>query len=354
MRVFLLYKFNIKPGSYADYIRHAWLSFFSEQQYSISETGSFSKARKLALNTHNTVISMDASMQSVDFIQSLRLRSLIKKQRIKWTVQFTKSHFLSLPRIPQLIVPHDLLQLPAKFKLSPASYLAVSSEAEKEMAVQKWNLADDHVLVIQASAGNIYSPMPWTDKQSVKMKHMQGREYFLITAKGKTQASFLSFLKAFSGFKKWQHSSMKLAVSGSLTFAQTDDWKEKINSYRYREDVIVLKEEEEPLSTLLAGAYAFIHTPSQDNDVIPLLQSMQCQTPCISFATAPIKEYAGDAAVVIDNLNYEELSDKMILLYKDEIMRSRLIENGTQRMNVFTPENTRLSLQQIMQQSIGT
>ncbi len=133
---------------------------------------------------------------------------------------------------------------------------------------------------------------------------------------------------------------MKLVVRGKLYFTGTKEWNEKISSYRYRDDIVITNEwaSKEHIA-LLAGAYVFLHTPLLDSDVIPLLQTMQCETPCISFITDSVTEYADDAAILIDQNNYEQLGEKMILLYKDETLRSQLVEKGKQRAQHYTINN---------------
>ena len=343
----LLLQNKTKTDNYADFLLQLLLQSLSEQNYSVIKTDSFSKAKKINLQEGKVVIHIDFNKVKSPLFSKYKLHFLAKKQKIKWVVQVTDNKSIS-SRFPQLIISNNVEKLIAKKTPSSVSF-AVCSHIAKQKLIDTYNLQADNVWVIPAIAGSNFQPISWSDKQSVKMQYTQGREYFLADANGKTIDSFISLLKAFSIFKKWQHSSMKLVVRGKLYFTGTKEWNEKISSYKYRDDIVITNEwaNKEHIA-LLAGAYVFLHTPLPDSDVIPLLQAMQCETPCISFITDSITEYAHDAAVLIDQNNYEQLGEKMILLYKDETLRSQLVEKGKQWTQHYTIINALTHLKSAM------
>ncbi len=290
-----------------------------------------------AADHENEIIQKELDDDSFSFFRKLYLLYFIKKQKIQWLVQFADNDMLS-SRLPQLIIPINVEKIIIKKAVSLSVKWVVSSQWEKQQLMSLHPFIENNIFLVPASASSSFQPLSWSERQAVKMQYTQGKEYFIANAKSNTEATFTSLLKAFSAFKKWQHSSMKLVVCGKLSFTQTTEWKEKINSYKYRDDVVMISAEEETSIALLASAYAFLHTSPQQADVISLLEAMQCETPCLSFSTNDIKEYAGDAAILIDNNDYEQLSDKMILLYKDEALRSRLIEEGKKQAQLYTRE----------------
>ncbi len=259
-----------------------------------------------------------------------------------------------LSEIPQLIIPLDTNTFSNKKKLSSSANMAVCSQSEKQNLIEKYQLLTNNTQVIQAAADDVFQPVSWSEQQSVKMQHAQGREYFLITAEHKTLVSLLLLLKAFSGFKKWQHSSMKLIVAGTVLFAGQEEWQEKINTYKYRDDIVFLNAlTSRQYASVLAAAYAFVHTPDQNNDLMPLLQAIQCGAPAISFTTENIKEYFEEVVVLVATGNYDELKNKMILLYKDETLRSKLIESGFEKAKQYTKAEASSQLQDVIPKALS-
>jgi hypothetical protein len=107
--------------------------------------------------------------------------------------------------------------------------------------------------------------MEWEDREKIKEKYTGGTEYFLYTGPIYPPDPLITLLKAFSHFKKWQQSNMKLVMAGSVN-RKTGKLKEKLATYKYREDVIII---ENPVTELLhelaAAAYAPV-VPGEDEE----------------------------------------------------------------------------------------
>ncbi len=287
------------------------------------------------------------------FFQRLWLQRFIKQEGIKCIVQLVERK-VTLFSLPQLIVTLAAEQIVVKKSLPPTVRIVTSSQHEKEIITTRYPLIQKNIYIVRASASPRFQPTSWSEKQAVKVQYTQGREYFMTSGKGLTEQAFTSLLKAFSSFKKWQHSGMKLVITGKLSFTQNNEWEEKMKSYKYREDVVRMAEivSLQDHSSLLGAAYAFLHLSLQNNDVIPALEAMQCETPCISFASTVMDEYSGEAVLLIEKDKYELLGEAMISLYKDEARRSRLIEEGRKQVQQYTQEEATHTLASILPNSI--
>ncbi|MCW3086812.1 MAG: glycosyltransferase family 4 protein, partial [Sediminibacterium sp.] len=148
--------------------------------------------------------------------------------------------------------------------------------------------------------------------------------------------NLINLLKAFSQFKKWQHSNMKLVLAGRLAW-QYDEVIEKLKTYKYREDVVVtgyLPSAE--LARLTGGAYAMVYPSWFEGFGLPVIEAMQCEVPVITSSTSSMPETGGDAALYADPSQPDEIAKHMLDLYKDEIRRSRLIAAGKQQASRFS------------------
>lgn len=350
MRLLILTNKKRKP--YSNYLLMLLSKVLAEKVGTIQTKTGIKDDNVVKSNHKNEIVSRDFSSPFSSIFQSLYLKYFLRKQKIEVIVQFVvKTVFSS--GLPQLIVPVDTAHLIIKKKISASAKIVVASQAEKQKFILTSPLTERNIYVVPASAGASFQPISWSEKQAVKMQYTQGKEYFLINPNGTTEAAFTSILKAFSAFKKWQHSSMKLVINGRLSFNQNKEWIEKINTYRYREDVAIIDENDAKRpAVLLAAAYAFLHVPLQDNDVVSLLEAMQCETPCISFFTDTIKEYTGTACILTDRNNYEQIGDKMILLYKDETLRSQLIEEGKKQAYLYSKHEALRTLTSLLPDGI--
>ncbi|MDP9316325.1 MAG: glycosyltransferase family 4 protein, partial [Chloroflexota bacterium] len=82
------------------------------------------------------------------------------------------------------------------------------------------------------------------------------------------------------------------------------------------------------LSVLLSGATIFVYPSLYEGFGIPILEAMQCDVPIITSNISSMPEVAGDAALLVDPTNVEELTAAMQQLLFDENLRTQLVERG--------------------------
>jgi glycosyltransferase involved in cell wall biosynthesis len=82
---------------------------------------------------------------------------------------------------------------------------------------------------------------------------------------------------------------------------------------------------EEP--EILAAAYALIQ-PYTSNNLLFLFDAMQCHVPVLIENNASFKEITSDAVLYFDSKSEMDIADKLMLIYKDETLRNKLIEKG--------------------------
>ena len=99
--------------------------------------------------------------------------------------------------------------------------------------------------------------------------------------------------------------------------------------YKYRNEVSLLMDlPEAELALITAASYAFIYPAVYEDTTLLHLRAMQCEVPVITTNTKAISDIAGDAALYANPADFEDLADKMMLLFKDENKRSELINHG--------------------------
>lgn len=92
------------------------------------------------------------------------------------------------------------------------------------------------------------------------------------------------------------------------------------------------------LAQLYSNATAFICTSLYEGFGIPLVEAMTCGCPVIAPNTSSIPEVAGDAALLFDPKDPEDLARQMDRVISDESLRAGLIERGQLRAIRFSWE----------------
>lgn len=171
---------------------------------------------------------------------------------------------------------------------------------------------------------------------SVDSLNLGDMPYFLCFEGWQTMEDAMAVLLAFSAFKKRMQSGMKLVLAGNGP--RQKDWKEKLTSYRFREDVVVLPHISANTSiALLQSAYALIHLPDGGH-VKWLLAALQCHIPVITKALPVFWELGADALMYCTNAPGESLAQNLMRMYKDENNRTTLISKGKHIAAHMTPE----------------
>ncbi|MEX6690736.1 glycosyltransferase [Danxiaibacter flavus] len=328
--------------SYQNYVADIIVSIQQKHGYKLLNYSSLNKKEALP---ENAIVMFECDQQSQITLQwwyEISLPSIVKKTGIDLLIHLNGCLSLSVKQPQILFIPAiDLLLQPAEKKALPQQIYskkklrdfvekAVSVIVYSEFArniVMEHAAPDTRVHVLIPSASAAFKPVEWEEKEQVKHKLTEENEYFIAMKKMNNEEELILLLKAFSVFKKWQQSSMKLLLqSGELL--ETDTWKEKLASYKYRKDVKVLNAYDGELSTNLACSYAGIHLSSHDGHVQPLVEAMQCEIPVITNPLNSFKEIAGESALYQENDDAEVLGHNLVRMYKNEQMRNMLIYNA--------------------------
>jgi glycosyltransferase involved in cell wall biosynthesis len=266
-------------------------------------------------------------------------------KKYKADVFLSADGFSSLrTRVPQCVVVHDLafLHFPAFVKKSHLFYLkrqmpmflkkanriATVSSFSKNDIIKQYGTAEDKIDLVYSAVKSGYAPVDNHTKEAVKEKYTQGKEYFLYVGSIHPRKNLMNLLKAFSVFKKKMKSNMRLVIAGRLAW-KFDEFTEGLKTYKYRNEVHLLGYlPQNELVQLTASAYALVYPSLFEGFGVPPLEAMNCEVPVITSPVSSIPEICGEAVLYADPNLFEDIADKMMLLYKDEQLRSDLIAKG--------------------------
>ncbi|ARN55847.1 glycosyltransferase family 4 protein [Sedimentisphaera salicampi] len=147
----------------------------------------------------------------------------------------------------------------------------------------------------------------------------------------------LNLIKAFEQLND-HYSEYQLVFAGSdwsgaravREAAERSEKKERINFLGFVEDSY--------LPQLYKGASVYAFPSFCEGFGIPLLEAMYCGIPCVCSENTSLEEIGGDAVLLFDPKNPQEIAEKIELAVKDEKLSSELIEKGKKRVEDFSWE----------------
>lgn len=257
---------------------------------------------------------------------------------------------------PQLLVVHDLAfkhfpkhiswaqrlhyaAMTPRF-LKKAKRVVTVSEFSKQDIIQSYPKLPLDPTVISGAARSGFMPLSWEEKEQVKEAYTDGYEYFLCVGGINPRKNMMHILKAFSLFKKWHKSNMKLVFAGRLAW-QYQDFVEKLKTYKYRNDVVLTGYVEESILQKLTGAaYAVLYVTHFEGFGLPIVEAMQSGVPVVVGNNSSMPDVGGEAVLYADAANPDTIAEQMQQLYRNEQMREKLIQKGLERAALFSWEKS--------------
>ncbi|MEO6221046.1 MAG: glycosyltransferase family 1 protein [Ginsengibacter sp.] len=253
-------------------------------------------------------------------------------------------------KVPQVLIIHDLtfLNHPAFSKkyykkyyekyivkfLNKATGVAALSGFCKDRIIKDYRIDSAKIEIMYNGVDEIFKPVDFDEREKIKEQHAQGNEYFLFC----TNHNLINILKAFSVFKKWQKSSMQLLIaSGS---ALKPDELQSLRLFKHREDVKILESSLPDLPQVIAGAYAMVDLSYFESFGVHSLEAMKCNVPVITVNEIAMSEICGDAALLVNYKEHEDIAEKMMMVFKDERLRKDLINKGSEQVKRYTWHKT--------------
>jgi glycosyltransferase involved in cell wall biosynthesis len=273
----------------------------------------------------------------------VKIPPILKKYKADVFVSCDGFCSLTTP-VPQCLLIHDLsfIHYPSfiprshhlfykyytpKFLQKAATVITVSEFSKQDILAQ-YKIDAGKVNIVPNAVKDIFHPVATAVKETVKKKYTDDKDYFVYAGAIHPRKNLTNLLKAFSIFKRKQKSNWKLVLAGRLAW-KYKHFIESLKSYKYREDVVLtgyLPEEE--LVKVIGSAYGLIYPSLQEGFGVPVLEAMKCNVAVITSENSAMQEVSKDAALYVNPSDHTDIADKMMLLYKDESLRDRLIQKG--------------------------
>lgn len=276
----------------------------------------------------------------------VKLPALLKKEQCTLYIGSDGQASLTAKTAQLLLLPRlAFLQYPKLFQgneqtalfqkaIKKATHIVVASAFAKQELAAK-GVDESKITVIPPVTAPAFQPVSWSLKEKTKTTYAGGCEYFVCYGTLYPYRNLGLLLKAFSVFKKWQHSNMKLLLVGRLP-ARHEEELDKLDNYKFRNDVVLLPDQPpETMARIVASAYAVLQPSSYEEIGWQALEALACEVPVVAAHTGALAEWCGDAALYTGLEDANMLGQQLIRIYKDENLRSGLIQKGSRQLAVY-------------------
>lgn len=198
---------------------------------------------------------------------------------------------------------------------------AVSHATAEDINAQYANLPiAEKINYTPCAAGDIFRPHGAKTDQETRDQITDGDEYFLYVGAIHPRKNIVNLLKAFHIFKKFYRSSYKLILVGRIAW-MSNEFEKYMAQHPYRQDIIHLDGiSTEELAKIYSAAYLFIYPSLFEGFGMPILESLKSGIPAITSDRSSMPEVLGDAGLLVDPDNPQDIADRMGELYKNETL----------------------------------
>jgi len=165
---------------------------------------------------------------------------------------------------------------------------------------------------------------------------------FILSVGGESPWKNVSgLIKAYSILVKKGMINQQLVITGIRTKSILENHFDEIDKLRLQDKVLILGYiPENKLINLYNAAEVFVYQSVKEGFGFPPLEAMACGVPVIASNKSSIPEISGEAALLVDASNPDNISDAVINLLRDNSLKQRLISEGFKRVKKFTWKKT--------------
>ena len=226
--------------------------------------------------------------------------------------------------------PNKMLKLYHRFSLKAADLIISISEATKKEAIRLFGLPEEKIKVVYLGFEKVceFFPPP-TPKLPEK--------YFLFVGVIKERKNVHGVVEAFYKFKKATSAPHKLIVAGW----GKGKYFERVKSLIKDNNIILDTETRgERLSHLYKNAEALLFPSFVEGFGFPVLEAMSCGIPVITSNQSSLPEVAGEAALLVDPNNTDEMAEAMRKIAENPSLRPEIIRKGFEQIKKFSWQKT--------------
>ncbi len=292
------------------------------------------------------------------FWEQLRLPCALKHERLDLFHSPANTTF-SKGKIPLVVTVHDTIvqqihhasrvknfyfKKLQPFFLRRADRIIVPSFHSKNNLIQLLRIQSEKISVIpQGVNPNFRVLRDRRGSAAVKQKFGIKGQYILFAGGESPWKNVSRLIKTFHLLRQGKRIAEQLVITGIRSIPIFEKHQAEIQSYglKLEEDVLVLGYiNEEDLIGLYNAAEIFVYPSLNEGFGFPPLEAMACQTAVAASNAASIPEVVGDAALLFDGTDVNDMAEKIYTLLTNASLRQELKKKGLRRAQNFPWEKT--------------
>ncbi|MEP7318050.1 MAG: glycosyltransferase family 1 protein [Panacibacter sp.] len=296
-------------------------------------------------------VKKDLQQMNIDLYHGLshEIPVGIEKTRIKSVVTI---HDLIFERYPKQYNPIDVQIYRKKFRnaCKHADKIIAISKQTKQDIIQYYKIQEKKITVCYQSCDPAFGiEISEKEKLRIKEKYQLPNQFFLYVGSVIERKNLLTICKAMNALNGKLNIPIVVIGDGGK---YKQEVKNFINTNGLQQQVIFLSENysfdsSEDFPGIYQQALCMIYPSIFEGFGIPVLEASWSKIPVITSNVSCLPEAGGSGALYVDPYSVEQMQEAMLLIATDEEVRKKLINNGWQHAQNFTPEKCAAAVMEV-------
>ena len=214
--------------------------------------------------------------------------------------------------------------------------IAVSSSTKKDI-MKLLNISSEKIRVIYLGIGSLYHPLEKKEVEDFRRKEEIFGSFILYVGTLKKRKNVLNIIRAYKKIKE-KGIKEKLVIVGNKSGEYQNIYK-AVKRSKLEKDVFFSGYVDEALLPFYYNsAFLFIYPSLYEGFGLPILEAMASGTPVITSNVSSLPEVVGDAAILVNPNNIEEMAEMMQKVLTNQKLREKMREKGLKRAKLFSWE----------------
>lgn len=262
-------------------------------------------------------------------------------------------------KVPLILTLHDIIFLEPRDKSNKSFYqdmgwryrrfvvprilkkckrIITVSDFEFNNIITKLQIPEEKIVMIYNGYNKWFRPVE--DTELIYQQYIEEPGYFFFLGNTDPKKNTERTLIAYSKYLEMSDVKRKLLMA-DLDRGYLDEIIDRNDIGNIRDHIVMpgyIKNADLPY--IYNNAFAFLYTSLRESFGIPLLEAMACGTPVITSNTSSMPEIGGSEVIMVNPLNVNEITEKMLLLEKDKALYQKQKDIGIIRAQQFSWEYT--------------
>lgn len=221
-----------------------------------------------------------------------------------------------------------------RYKIRQSARRAVKiiaiSEFSRRDIINTLHIPPDKIEVIYQGLDREYFSRAYSvaEKERIRRRYGLPEQYLLSVGHLEPRKNYVRLIQAFAKIKTDYNLPHSLVIVGQENW-QFQEIYRQVQECNLQSSVIFTKfVDTEDLAAVYVMASVFITASTFEGFGFTPLESMVCGTPVAAADSTSLPEITGDAAVLFDPYNMQDIADKIYRLAADELLQKQLTAKG--------------------------